>query len=65
MGSAGKGFWVRRTSAADDDVTSIRFSARNAKTAAARTSGGVHKKKMVKHKERGEKGGWGAQRTWW
>lgn len=47
MRSAEKGFQVRRTSAEDDDVTSIRFSARKAKTAAARTVGRVQRKKRV------------------
>lgn len=57
MGSAGKSlkrFQIRRTSAEDDDVTSIRFSARKAKTAAARTGdsskrrGGLNRNKQNK-----------------
>lgn len=51
MRSAAKGFQVRCTSAEDDDVTSIRFSARKAKTAAARTVGRVQRKERVKQRE--------------
>lgn len=57
MRSAAKGFQVRRTSAEDDDVTSIRFSARKAKTAAARTGGRGQRKKRVKQRERSARGG--------
>lgn len=56
MRSAAKGFQVRCTSAEDDDVTSIRFSARKAKTAAARTVGRVQRKERVKQREGSARG---------
>lgn len=49
------GFQIRHTSAEDDDVTSIRFSARKAKTAAART--GDSERRRGLNRKRGKKKG--------
>lgn len=60
MVSAGKSlkrFQIRRTSAEDDDVTSIRFSARKAKTAAARTGDNRRRRRRGINRKRGKKKG--------
>lgn len=58
MGSTGtalKRFRLRHTSAEDDDVTSIRFSARKAKTAAARTGDSSSRRRRELNRKRGRK----------
>lgn len=51
-----KRFKIGRTSAEDEDVTSIRFSARKAKTAAARTGDSRGRGRGLNRKRGKEKG---------